>query len=153
MLRAARFLAWVAGLELLWLVLVGTTQSTEVVAGLGAAVVGACFVEVLRTHGLLGFRLAPGIVVRAWRIPGQVVFDFALVSWLLLRALARRRRVRGEWVTIEFPTADGPRGRFERALTVALANETPNAIVVDVAEGKALLHSLDASVRTGRSLL
>jgi hypothetical protein len=151
--RAARFLAWLLVLELLWLVLVGTTQSTEVIAGLGAAALGAGFVEALRARGLLAFRLSPQIVARVWRIPPQVVFDFALLTWVLLKALARRRRVRGEWLTIDFPTRAGPTGRFERALTVALENETANAIVVDLDGEKALLHSLDTHVSTGRSLL
>jgi hypothetical protein len=151
--RAARFLAWFVALELLWGVFVGTIQSTELIAGLGVAALGALFVEALRAHDLLGFRLAPGIVARAWRILPQAVFDFGVVTWVLVRALARGRRVRGEWLTIDFPTADGPRGRFERAVTVALENETANAIVVDLDGGKALLHSLDTSVSSGRSLL
>jgi hypothetical protein len=151
--RAARFLVWFVALELLWAVFVGTTQSTELVAGLLASAVAALFVELLRAHGLLGFRIAPGVVARSWRIPGQIVFDFVLVDWVLLRALARGRRVRGEWVTIDFPTQGGPEGRFERALTVALENGTPNAIVVDLDADKALLHSLDTRVSTGRSLL
>jgi hypothetical protein len=151
--RAARFLAWLAALELLWGVFVGTIQSTELIAGVGAAALGALFAEALRAHGLLGFRLAPGIVARAWRIIPLAVFDFGVVTWVLLRALARGRRVRGEWVTIDFATAEGPRGRFERAVTAALENETANAIVVDLDGGKALLHSLDTRVSTGRSLL
>lgn len=153
MARIARFLAWFVALVALWGVFVGTTQSTELIAGLMAAAIGATFVELLRAHGLIGFRTAPGIVARAWRIPWQVFFDFGVISWVLLRSLARGRRVRGEWLTIDFPTQDGPEGRFERALTIALENETPNAIVVDLDEGRALLHSLDTRVSSGRSLL
>lgn len=153
MRRLVRFLAWFLVLEGLWELFDGTTQSTEVIAGAISALVGALFVDLLRVHGLLGFRAEPGILARAWRIPGQVVFDFAVVSWVLVSSLARRRRVRGGWVTIEFPTESGPKGRFQRAVTVALENETPNAIVVDLDRGKALLHSLDTRVSTGRSLL
>jgi hypothetical protein len=151
--RLVRFLVWLAVLEGLWELYVGTIQSTEVIAGVLAAAVGAAFVELLHAHGLVGFRPEPGIVARAWRIPPQVVFDFLLVSWVLVSSLARGRRVRGEWVSIDFPTKGGAEGRFQRALTIALENETPNAIVVDLDDGRALLHSLDTRVSTGRSLL
>jgi multisubunit Na+/H+ antiporter MnhE subunit len=151
--RLARFLVWLVALEALWGVFVGTIQSTELIAGVGAAAVATLFVELLRAQGLLAFRLEPGIVARAWRIPPQVVFDFVLVCWVLVASLARGRRVRGEWVSIDFATKDGAQGRFQRAVAIALENETPNAIVVDLDHGKALLHSLDARVSTGRSLL
>jgi hypothetical protein len=149
----ARFLGWFCGLMVLWLVFVGTTQSTEIVAGLIASAVVAVFVEVLRAAGLFGFRLSTGALARARSIPGHTVFDFALVLWLALRAAARRERIRGRWLTVEFRDEAGPRGRFLRALTAALENETANAIVVDLDAGRALLHSLDTSVSTGKQIL
>jgi hypothetical protein len=152
-LRVARFLVWLVVLELLWGAFVGTTQTTEVVAGLIAAALGAAFAELLRGLGLFGFRFDRRTVARAWSVPGHVVFDFVLVLWVLLRSLGRGRRVRGEWLTIDFPTAPGPTGRFQRAFAAILENETANAIVVDLDGDKALLHSLDARVKTGRSVL
>jgi hypothetical protein len=152
-LGVARFVAWTCGLFVVWAMFVGTTQSTELIAGVIAAAVAAVFVEVLRAHGLLGFRSSGSIVARAWSIPGHVVFDFFLVFWVLLRSIAGRRRVRGQWVTVEFPHADGPAGRFERAFTATLENETANGLVVDFGDGTALLHSLDTRPTTGHSIL
>ena len=151
--RVARFLAWFCGLEALWLVFVGTTQSTELIAGLIASAVVAVFVDVLRTRRLLDFRLDGGTVARSRSIPWRVVFDFGLVFWILLKSLARGRRVRGSWIEVPFEAPAGARGRFARALTVALENETANAIVVDLDKGRALLHSLDTGVKTGREVM
>lgn len=153
MRAVVRMIVWAAGLFVLWLILVGTTQSTELAAGGIASAVTVCFVEALRARGLLEFAPSLRVVARAWSIPPQVVFDFALVSWILVRELARGRRVRGAWVEIPYPAEPGPAGRFRRALAATLENETPNAIVVDLDRGRALLHSLDVRVRTGRSVL
>jgi hypothetical protein len=153
-LAAARFVIWTCALWVLWLVFVGTTQSTEVIAGLAAAAVTAAFVEVLRAHGLLDQRADAGIVARAWSIPPHVVFDFFLVLWILVRELAHGRRVRGQWVTAPFDHPGGPQGRFARALAAVLENETANGLVVDVRnDGTVLLHSLDTRPTTGTSVL
>jgi hypothetical protein len=149
----ARFLVWFCALEVLWLVLVGTTQSTEVVAGLIASAVVALFVEALRVVGLLPFRVSPSALGRARLVPAHVVFDFVLVLWLALRAAARRERIRGRWLSVEFEEEQGPRGRFLRALAATLENESANGMVVDLDHGRALLHSLDTRVSTGKQVL
>jgi multisubunit Na+/H+ antiporter MnhE subunit len=148
-----RILVWAIALWLLWLVLVGTTQSTELAAGGIAAVVTVIFVEALRARGLLDFAPSLRIVARAWVIAPHLFFDFALVLWILVRNLAHGRRVRGQWVEIEYPLEPGAAGRFQRALVAALENETPNAIVVDLDRERALLHALDTRPSTGRSVL
>jgi hypothetical protein len=149
----ARFLLWVVGLELLWGVYVGTTQSTELISGLIASVLTAIFVEVLRRRGLLEFSPRLRVIRRAWTIVPHVFFDFFLVLWILLRDLARGRRVRGVWVAVEYEEEQGRAGNFLRAMSAALENETPNAIVVDLNNGRALLHSLDTRPSTGREVL
>jgi hypothetical protein len=149
----ARFILWVVGLELLWGVYVGTTQSTELISGLIASVVTAIFVELLRRRGLLEFSPRLRVVRRAWTIVPHLFFDFFLVFWILVRDLAHGRRVRGQWVTVEYEEEEGRVGNFLRAMSAALENETPNAIVVDLNNGRALLHSLDTRPSTGRDVL
>jgi len=151
--RAVSFLLWFVLLEALWEVLVGTRQTTEVVAGLLAALLGAALVELLRSLGLLRYATDPSLLARAWRLPVDVVFDFCVVTWVLVRSLARRQRVRGEWVRVPFPTEDGSVGRWQRAFGAAAGTATPNAIVVELRDGEAWLHSLEPSARTGRTLL
>jgi hypothetical protein len=148
-----RFVVWTCALEVVWAVLVGTTQSTELVAGLLAAAVTAAFVEVLRRHGLLEFRFLPSAIGRAWSIPGKAVFDFGLLTWIVLKAVVRRRAIRGEWVTSPFPAPDGPQGRFLRAVAGTLENDVANGLVVDLDDGRVLLHSFDTRFSTGTKVL
>jgi hypothetical protein len=150
---AARFLVWFCCLEALWLVFVGTTQSTEVVAGLICSGAVALFAERLGATGITGFRVSPAALARARSVPAHVLFDFVLVLWLALRAAARRERIRGVWLSVEFGDEEGPRGRFLRALTATLENGTANGMVVDIDRGRALLHSLDTRFSTGKQVL
>jgi hypothetical protein len=144
---------WTAALEILWALLVGTTQSTELIVGLGAAVLGAAFAEVLRTRGLLSFTVDPRLLVKAWKLPWLVPFDFALVTWVLVSSLVRGRRVRGTWLTVPFPTGPAARGRWQRAFGVATSNGAANAVVVDLDDDAALLHALRPDVFSGKSVL
>ncbi|MGN6797066.1 MAG: hypothetical protein ACTHKS_02845 [Gaiellaceae bacterium] len=153
MTTVARFAFWTAALWLLWEVVVGTTQSTELVAGLIAAVASAIFVELLRAGGILGFRSSRTAVASTRSIPGHVLFDFGLVLWIALRAVSAGRRIRGRWLEVEFEEEPGERGRFRRALTAALENESANGMVVDLRDGRALLHSLDTGVSTGTEVM
>jgi hypothetical protein len=148
-----RFVVWFCCLFVLWSVFVGTVQSTELYAGLIAAAIVSLFVEALRRVGLLGFRLSPGAIRRAWAIPAHVVFDFVLVLWLAVASVARGRRIRGRWLSVPFDDETGPRGRFLRAMTAMLENESSNGMVVDIDDGHVLLHSLDTRVSTGKQVL
>jgi hypothetical protein len=148
----ARFATWVCLFELLWAVFSGTTQSTELIAGLIASALAALLVEALRAQGVLRFTPSLRGLGRVWKLPGEVVFDFVLVLGILVRALARGRRVRGEWVEIPYRTR-GPGARFQRAIAGMLGNESANAIVVELDGDRAVLHSLEPRAPTGRSVL
>jgi hypothetical protein len=151
--RLVSFLVWFVALEVLWAVLVGTTQSTELIVGLAAAALGAAFAQLLRSLGMFGLRVERGLLAKAWKLPWLVPFDFGLVTWMLFRSLARGRRVRGEWVRAPFPTEPGPAGRWQRTFGVATANGAANAVVVDLDGDEALLHSLEPRVFSGRTVL
>jgi len=153
MSRAASFLAAFAVLEVVWAVLVGTTQSTELIVGLGVSAVGAAFAELLRSLGMFGYRLDPALLAKAWKLPWLVPFDFGVVTWALVRSLAHGRRVRGEWVRSPFPTERGATGRWQRAFAVATANGPANAIVVDFDGDEALQHALEPRIFSGRDVL
>jgi hypothetical protein len=146
-------LGWFVLLEGLWMLLVGTVQSTEVLVGLGAAAIGAGFAEVLRSFGLLDFSPDYRLLAKAWRLPALVVFDFALLTWVLAVSLVRGRRVRGSWTTVPFRTDPGARGRWQRAFAVATSNGAANALVVELSDDKALLHALEPGALTAKSVL
>jgi hypothetical protein len=151
--RVASFLFTFVILEVLWALLVGTTQSTELIVGLAAAAIAAAFAELLRSLGFFGFRTHGGLLAKAWKLPGLVLFDFALVTWVLIRALATRRRVEGEWTRVPFPTEAGANGRWQRAFGVAMANGAANAVVVDLDADEALMHALEPAVFSARTVL
>jgi hypothetical protein len=151
--RIVSFVFWFCALELLWAMLVGTTQSTELLVGLAAATLGAAFADVLRAQGL--FVIAPDarLLARAWKLPWLVPFDFALVTWTLVRSLARGRRVRGQWVTVPYPLARGATGRWQRTFAVATANGAANALVVDMGDRESELHALQPGVFSAQTVL
>jgi len=142
MRHAGAWLGWFAALFVLWLLLVGTVQDVELIAGLCAAGIGATAVEVVRSQGLLRFQVEWRWLRRAWRPLLAVVPDFVL----LMGALPRRRR--GEFHTVEFPTG-GQRAvdRGRRAFTGLAGSLGPNRLVVDLDpdKGEALVHDLVAS--------
>ena len=153
MSRIASFAFWFVAPELLWAILVGTTQSTELLVGLAAAAIGAAFAVVLTSYGM--FALTPGrrVLASAWKLPGLVLFDFALVTLTLARAFAGGRRVEGSWVTVPYPIDRGAQGRWERTFAVATANGAANAIVVDMHERETEMHALEPQAFTARTVL
>jgi hypothetical protein len=139
MTRVAAWLSWFAALFLLWLALVGTVQDVEQIAGLGAAAIGATVAEVIRSQGLLRYRVEWRWLRLLWKPLWRVVPDFFLV----LSALVRRPH--GRFRSLEFP-AGGERAvdAGRRAFAVVAPSLAPNRLVVDVDKetGRALVHDL-----------
>jgi hypothetical protein len=139
MTRLAAWLSWFAGLLVLWLALVGTVQDVERIAGLSAAAIGATAAEVVRSQGLLRFRVEWRWLRLLWKPLLRVVPDFFVV----LAALPRRSR--GQFVELDFPTG-GKRAvdAGRRAFAVVAPSLAPNRLVVDVdaESGQALVHDL-----------
>ncbi len=137
MRRIGAWLSWYAGLLVLWLLFAGTEQEVEVIAGLCAAAIGATAAEVVRSQGLLRFRVEGRWVGRSVLALGRVVPDFVL----LLRVLPQRPR--GSFRTLEFPTG-GERGidAGRRAAATFAPSLAPNRLVIDLGEDGALVHDL-----------
>lgn len=135
MRRVTSVVAWWVLLVLLWTAYVGTTATLEIRVGLAAAAVAAIAIEVVRSLGLLRFRVDPGYLLQVWKVPFAVVYDFALITWEL-----RRGRVAGTFVEREFAAGDP----WRRAFAIAAGNSYPNALVVDIDEERnvAVLHAL-----------
>jgi len=139
MTRLVAWLAWFAGLFGLWLVLVGTLQEVEEIAGLCAAAIGATVAEVIRSQGLLRYRVQWRWVRRLWKPLLRVIPDFFLV----LSALVRRPQ--GRFQRLEFPSG-GERAvdAGRRAFAVVAPSLAPNRLVVyvDKETGEAVVHEL-----------
>ena len=157
MRRIVSLVVWWALLVCLWTLYVGTTARIEILFGLGAAAVGAIAADVIRSQGLFRFRADRRWLLRCWKIPHQIAFDFGLVCWELVRALAHGRRVSGAYVAVPFPAGNPARGvdRWRRAYATTLGTMTPNGIVVDIdpETDLALMHSIRPDVSTGHQVL
>jgi hypothetical protein len=137
--RGATLGLWYAGLFALWLLLVGTVQDVELIAGLCAAAIGVAAVEVVRVQGLLRFRVQWRWLRLGWRPLVRVIPEFLLLVPALIRA------PRGRFRELDFP-AGGERAvdAGRRAFAIWAGSLAPNRLVVDVdAEtGTALVHDL-----------
>jgi multisubunit Na+/H+ antiporter MnhE subunit len=157
MRRVVSLVVWWALLVCLWALYVGTSARIEILWGLGAAVVGAVAAEVVRSQGLFRFRVDPRWILRAWKTLPQIVFDFGLIVWELVRALAHGRRVSGAYVAVPFPAGNPALGvdRWRRAFSATVGTMTPNGIVVDIDPDTdlALMHSIRPDVSTGHQVL
>jgi hypothetical protein len=151
--RAASLLIWFAVLEGFWALLVGTQQDTELAAGLVAAAVGALLAETMRSRGLLPYTTHFGTLAKVWKAPLFVVFDFLLVTWTLVAALARRRRVRGTWVRIPFEQEAGSVGNWQRAFGTTLGNNYANTVITDFEGDEALVHAFAPDAITAKSVV
>jgi hypothetical protein len=123
---------WIA-LFWLWLLMAGDWNRIEVVAAACAAAVAATLGEIARVRAGVDPHIPLRWVGKAWTVPGQIVVDFGIV----LLALARRRR--GVLREHPFPTEEGP---GVRAWAAYAANFSPNAFVVDIGDGRTLVHDL-----------
>jgi hypothetical protein len=157
MRRVVSLIVWWALLLCLWALYVGTTTRLEILWGIGAAAVGAVAIEVVRSLGLLRFEVDRRWLPRAWKTLPQIVFDFGLIGWELVRALAHGRRVSGAYVAVPFPAGNPALGidRWRRAWATTLGTMTPNGIVVDIdpETDLALMHSLRPDISTGHQVL
>jgi hypothetical protein len=137
--RVAVWGAWYTGLFALWLLLVGTVQRVEVVAGLCAAAIGVAATEVVRAQGLVRFRVQWQWLRLTWKPLARVIPEFLL----LLAALIRPPR--GNFRQLDFP-AGGERAvdAGRRAFAIWAGSLAPNRLVLDLdAEtGQALVHDL-----------
>jgi hypothetical protein len=114
MRRIVSLVSWWALLVLLWLAYVGTTQTLEVLWGIAAAAIAAVAVEVARSQLLLHFTFERRLFFRGLTAPEAIVFDFGVVTWELLRAVAHGRRVEGRYLEAEFPAGEEGRARVAR---------------------------------------
>jgi multisubunit Na+/H+ antiporter MnhE subunit len=125
-------LGWLAawlGLFWLWLLLAGDWNRIEIVAAACGATVAATIAETARSRAGVAPRIPLRWVGRAWTVPHQIVIDFAIITWALLRSVVRREVVRGEFRAHPFPAHEGA---GVRAWAAWAAQFSPNAYVVEI---------------------
>jgi multisubunit Na+/H+ antiporter MnhE subunit len=108
--RVMTWLTWWVILMSLWVALDDSFESDELAVGAGAAAVAAILAEVACYQAELRFRVRAAWLVRAFRLPGEVVQQTVLVFGALARTV--------------FTKAPPPDGRF-RELPVGYGDDTP----------------------------
>jgi hypothetical protein len=117
----------------LWVVMEGNSEQMELAAGGGAAAVGATFAELARRQGLLAFAPDARLIWKALAVPSRVLYEFGLVTRVLLLVLVRLRTVQSRWVAIPFPAgSDDPVSAGRRAAAILIEDFSPNSLAVDI---------------------
>jgi multisubunit Na+/H+ antiporter MnhE subunit len=139
MRRLAAWLSWFAILLIVWLLLVAVVQDVEIIAGLCAAAIGATTMEVVRSQGLLSYRVETRWLARGARRLLHVVPEFFGVLGVIFRPQ------RGVFRILDFPTG-GERAvdHGRRAWAGLAASLAPGRLVVDLnpETGEVLVHDL-----------
>jgi hypothetical protein len=133
-------LLWL-GLVLAWLLFTTTLASSDVIAGLVAAVFGTVATVVVRRQRPVRFSAPLAWLRPVWRLPGRVVSDSWRVFAALILHLAGRRAV-GRFRTEPFPGGRGTRAASRRVLATAAWSLPPCSYVVgfDEDDDLVLLH-------------
>jgi hypothetical protein len=143
--HAAAWLVWVAALWWFWMLLVGEWTVAEIVAASCVAAVAGAVAEVARAKNVGPVRVPLRWLARARTVPIMIVVDFGVITWALLGAIVRGRRVEGSFRVKKFPAGGGsPEGIGLRAWTTLTASYSPNAYVIDIDRDRrlVLLHDL-----------
>lgn len=136
---------WWLALFGLWVVMQGTVEAMDLVAGAAAAAVAASLAELIRRQGRLRHAPEPLWLAKGARLVWRLPYEFALVTEALVLDLLRVKQVRSAWLAVPF-RSEGPPARAagNRAAALVLENVSPNTIAVDAdAERRvALKHDL-----------
>ena len=142
---AALWTGWWLALTVLWVLLVGTVERSEVIAGaVAAAVAATAATSVLAPPGGR-FRPRTRWLVSLGGLPWVTVRDTASLFAALWRHLVLRRPVEGRFRAVHFAwDGHGPRAVARRALAKAAGSLAPNTYVVGIDEDEdvILVHQL-----------
>jgi multisubunit Na+/H+ antiporter MnhE subunit len=135
--RAGAWLVWWILLMSFWVILDNSIESDELLAGAGAAALGAFLAELAFHQAATRFRVRIEWLVPALGLPGQVARDTAIVFAALWRRLARGEEPDSGFR--ELPVRygnDTPQGVTRRVLLVGGRSLAPNSFVLGIDSGR-----------------
>jgi hypothetical protein len=142
---AVALVLWFAAFWWFWMLLVGEWNLDEVIAASCVAALTAPAAELARAKGMGRLRVPARWVWRAKSVPPVILVDFAIITWALLKALARGRRVHGTFRVKPYaPEGGAEQAAAIRAWVTYAAMFSPNAYVIDMdpERGETLLHDI-----------
>jgi multisubunit Na+/H+ antiporter MnhE subunit len=154
----AYFLVWWVILYGIWFLLAGSAAIPEVIAGAGAAALSAGLALGIRVQRGQRYRIRLAWLPLLVSVPLQVLRDSARLGAVLWARVVRRRRVRGTYRLLSFPTGgQDPESAAWRAFVTTATSLTPNTIVIgfDLDAHIVLVHQLvpDSPRRLRRSVV
>jgi multisubunit Na+/H+ antiporter MnhE subunit len=140
---ARRAGAWLVCWVLLmsfWVILDNSIESDELLAGAGAAAVGAFLVELAFYQAATRFRMRVEWAVPALRLPAQVVRDTVIVFAALWRRLARGQEPDSGFRELPVRYGDDTaQGVTRRVLLIGGRSLAPNAFALGIDPGREVM--------------
>jgi multisubunit Na+/H+ antiporter MnhE subunit len=131
--RAGDWLAWWVLLMSFWVVLDNSVAVDELLAGAGAAALGAFLAEFAAHQAAARPVLRAAWAVRALRLPGQVARDTVIVFAALWRRLAHGQEPASGFRVLPVRFGDDTAaGVTRRVMLVGARSLAPNAFVVGI---------------------
>jgi multisubunit Na+/H+ antiporter MnhE subunit len=151
--RVLGWLTWWVLMMSLWVAVDDSFASDELLAGAGAAALAALAAEVITYQAATRFRMRPGWLIPALRLPADVARDTWIVFAALARTLARRRPPDSDFT--ELPVAYGDvsaLGQTRRVLLTGARSLAPNMFVlgIDAERDVMVVHRLVPDGRPNR---
>jgi len=117
----------------LWVALDDSLAFDELLAGAGAAAIAAAIAQAACHLAGLRFRMRPGWLLPALRLPAQAVADTVAVYLVLWRKLTRGEDPSGGFAEVLVdPGEDGPAGMLRRVLIIGGRSFTPSSFVLGI---------------------
>ncbi len=138
---AAALIVWWALLGGVWMLLVDTVSTAEVLSAVAASLLAALATGLVFGGGIDSMRPAASLLVGLARQLARVPADLWLLALALGRARAGRRRAgRFHELALELPPSE--RGNGRRAAIELIGSLAPNTIVLGVDERRVIVHQL-----------
>lgn len=143
--RAGSWLVWWAILMAFWIVVDYSIATDELLAGAGAAALGASLAELACHQARVRPRIRIRWLVPALRLPGEVARDTLIVFGALARRLVRGEEPPSGFLEVPARSGDdSAEGLTRRVLLIGGRSLAPNTFVlgIDKARGVMVVHQL-----------
>lgn len=144
--RVATWFTWWVILMSLWVAVDDSFESDELIAGAAVAAFAALAAEVVSHQAELRFQIRAAWLLRAFRLPGQVLHQTVMVFAALARTLLTKAPPpRGDFLEVPVRYGDDtPLGVTRRVLLTAARSLAPNGFVlgIDAERDVMIVHEL-----------
>jgi multisubunit Na+/H+ antiporter MnhE subunit len=131
--RVGAWLTWWVFLMSFWVILDNSIATDELLAGAGAAAIGAFLAELVSYQAATRLRMRAEWVAQAFRLPGEVARDTGIVFAALYRRLAHGEDPPSGFRELPARYGDGTvAGQTRRALLVGGTSVAPNTFVLGI---------------------